>query len=169
MRRRKHLASRPLRKEAETATGAWDLRVSESAKNSSRRGMSMGATWRGLLRAGVLVVSAVVTVSCAAPQMLESDPDDLKKLKVKKLRLDPKNPNNPVPDLEFEHPNQQVLDACTQPMFDAKRCPRLGFPLKKDGTEYLGTLTLDPVLILTDIASPGETCVCYGNKCKCTK
>lgn len=130
----------------------------------------MWATRRRILRTtGVLAVSAVLTASCASQRMMVSpsaapSPDSAK-LKVH-LKLEHKYVD-PIMDLKIgDAIPDKTFAACPKAQADMNKC-RLGYPLNPDGTEYLGTLTREPVLILTDVASPGGTCVCYGNKCYC--
>lgn len=129
----------------------------------------MGAMWRqGLAVTGVLVTTAVLIVSCASRQMPDTRSADDPKLKLD-VKVD-HNKVKPIKEHKFYGGTPEELDVCTQSDIASGKCGagRLGYPLKKDGTgEYLGTLTREPILILTDVASPGGTCVCYKNKCYC--
>ena len=128
----------------------------------------MGATWRVVLRVtGVMAVGAVLTASCASQQMLDAPLADLEKLKVD-LKVD-HNFVKPIKTLKVGGAVvTEEFAVCTQTDISGGKCQRLGYPMKKDGTgEYLGNLSRAPVLILTDVASPGGSCVCYGNTCYC--
>lgn len=86
----------------------------------------------------------------------------------KELRID-YNGNNPANELNVfaRGATATPYARCTEGDIIQKICKRIGFP--HDGKqEILGQLTLAPVLvILSDEASPGKTCVCYGAKCYC--
>lgn len=129
----------------------------------------MGSTQRRILRAtGVLAVSAVLTASCASQRTLVTPPapspeSDKQKVHVK---IDHKYVD-PFLDLKIGGASpDKWYDACLKAQADMGKC-RLGYPVKGDGTDYYGTLSREPILILTDVASPGTTCVCYGSKCYC--
>ena len=88
----------------------------------------------------------------------------------KQLRID-YNGNNPEKELTVYVGASGIAATgyarCTEADIQKKICQRIGFP-HKDGKEILGQLTLAPVLvILSDEASPGKTCVCYGATCYC--
>jgi hypothetical protein len=128
----------------------------------------MRTTGRAVLRvAGVLVVGAVLTASCAKHQMRGAPSGEAEKLVVD-VSVD-YNFVKPIQSVRIGgKPADFVLEACTQTLINERKCQNLGYPLKKDGTgELLGPLSRAPVLILTDVASPGTTCVCYPSGCYC--
>lgn len=132
----------------------------------------MGAVSRWILMvAGLLTVSAVLTSSCASPRALvvPNPPADAEKWKVQ-VKIDHKYVD-PFLDIKVGGATlgpDDEFPACTQPDIDAGKCKRLGYPLEKDKSkERYGNLSREPILILTDVASPGTTCVCYKNQCYC--
>ena len=119
-----------------------------------------------LVAASMLAVSTAV-VGCAAHKGSASDPEK-EKLKVK-VDVD-HTLVDPLKSVKIggKDADAAPLPACTQNDISGGRCQRPGYPLTKDGSaELLGKLSRDPILILTDVASPGQTCVCYGNRCYC--
>jgi hypothetical protein len=119
-----------------------------------------------LVAAGMLAVATGV-VGCATHRTASADPEK-EKLKVK-VDVD-HTLVEPLTKVKIGgiDADPEGLPACTQNDITGGKCQRLGYPLKKDGSgEFLGKLTREPILILTDVASPGQTCVCYGNRCYC--
>lgn len=117
-----------------------------------------------LVVAGMLAV-ATTFVGCATHTGVASDPER-DKLKIK-VDVDHALVE-PLTKVKIGGNDPDRFPACTQNDISGGKCQRLGFPMKKDGSgEYLGKLTREPILILTDVASPGQTCVCYGNRCYC--
>lgn len=117
-----------------------------------------------LVAAGMLAVATTV-VGCATHRGVASDPER-DKLKIK-VDVDHALVE-PLKSVKIGGNDPESFSACTQTDITGGKCQRLGYPMKKDGSgEYLGTLSRGPILILTDVASPGQTCVCYGNKCYC--
>jgi hypothetical protein len=126
----------------------------------------MDTRWRTALgTTGVLAIGLLVGAACAAPRMMAPGAGATANEERINVEYDATKGDRKdrVRAKKHDGADAEEFERCTIP----KQC-RLGFPVRRNGTEVLGNVTaIDEVLILSDVASPGRTCVCYGNKCYC--
>lgn len=131
----------------------------------------MDRNWSVVPKVAVALVVAIGIVSCATPR----GGGDLRANEHKiKIEYDAKKANK-TDRIKVKKDNGGNSDAFNRCSDNTDATCLLGHPVDADGLPILGTITaedgnrrdLNEVYFVSDAASPGRTCVCYGNRCYC--